>query len=141
MDEVRKTLALAFSKLTEIATTHNEALKSGEMEQEQLELLILEITETESTLHEAALRAAGYMTEVLYAIGKETAPGEYAGFTHGPVPQRELMVEVGTSGFADDGDALVRIETKGGVINHVSEMIWLDGEWHDTDDELKEATA
>jgi hypothetical protein len=51
------------------------------------------------------------------------------------------MVEVGTNGFTEDGDALVRIETKDGVFNHVSEMIWLDGEWHETEDDLKETSA
>lgn len=136
MKDVRATLANAFQHLHEIATGFD--LKADTLPQEQIEDLVLSIKNVQDELHEAALRAAGYVTLELYAIGKETAPGEYAGFTNGPVPQRELMAALDN---LENGDALVRIVHKNGVINHVTEAIWLDGEWNETGDELKEITA
>lgn len=136
MNDVRKILALGFEKLNAIASEYN--LKGESLPQEKIEDLCLAITDVESTLHEAALRTAGYVTVNLYAIGKESAPGEYLSFTHGPVPQRELMEEI--TGL-EDGDCLVRMSTTQGVTNNVTLSVWMDDKWEETGDEEKEATA
>lgn len=142
MKDVRAQLAVAFQHLHEIATGFD--LKSESLPQDQIEDLVLAIKSVEDDLHEAALRAAGYVTVELYAIGKESAPGEYEGFTNGPVPQRELMEQA--TDQLEDGDCLVRIVQQNNVINHVTEAIWLDGVWNETGDtlpgeKLKELTA
>ena len=136
MKDVRKVLGLAFKKLVAISDEYD--LKADSLPQENIENLCLAIKEIEDTIHEAALRAAGHVAVTVYAIGKESAPGEYEGFTHGPVPQRELME--GVSGL-EDGDCLVRIVQQHGVANHVTEQIWLDGVWNETGDELKAISA
>ena len=136
MKDVRIILGQAFAALTAIATDYD--LKSDKLDEDDLNALCSDIAEVEKLTGEALRRAIGHKVVTLYAIGKETSPGEYAGFTHGPVEDREVM-----EGVADveDGDCLVRIVTSGGIVNYVTEHIYLDGAWNETGDELKAGTA
>lgn len=137
MKDVRTILAHAFSALMAISKDHD--LKADKLGEDELNALVSDLAKLEELVSEAKRRAAGHVVTTLYAIGKETAPGEYAGFTHGPVEDRAEMegVEV-----VEDGDCLVRIQTGGGVVNYLTEHIFLDGVWNATEDETpKEATA
>lgn len=148
MKDVKATLALAWiaaqaviEGLKEIAAT-NDFTSEAKLDNEVIEASICQIADLEEQLSEAKLRLAGWLVTTAYAIGKETAPGEYSGFTHGPIEDRnELTKTVDYIGTLEDGDAFVRIVTGGGVVNYVTEAIWLDGKWNETGDELKEASA
>jgi hypothetical protein len=121
--------------LTDIANDHD--LKSDKLDDDQLNALISDIAKLEELTGEAMRRAIGHRVVTLYAIGKETSPGEYEGFTHGPVEEKNELKEV----VAEDGDCLVKIVTSGSVVNYVTEHIFLDGEWNETGDELKSGVA
>jgi hypothetical protein len=136
MKDVRTILAHAFNALMDISKDHD--LKADKLGEDELNALLSDLAKLSELTEEAKRRAAGYIEITLYAIGKETAPGEYSGFTNGPVPERKQMFDC----FGlEDGDALVRMVTVGGVTNCVTEAIWLDDKWNETGDELKEATV
>jgi hypothetical protein len=145
MKDVKATLALAWEasqkaieSLREIAATHDFTLETV-LANETIEDLVNSLADLEDQVREAKLRVAGHLVLTSYAIGKETAPGEYAGFTHGPVQDRDDLTNLGG---LEDGDALVRIQSGGGVVNYLTEYIWLDEKWNATeDDEPKEASA
>lgn len=137
MKDVRTILAHTFTTLMDISKEHD--LKADKLPDEELGTLINTLGHLEELVQEAGRRVAGYITITLYAIGKESAPGEYAGFTHGPTPDRNEMFSFGSS--LEDGDCLVKMITVGGITNYVTEAIWLDDEWNETGDELKEGTA
>lgn len=145
MKDVKATLAIVWvgaqsvtEGLREIAATHDFTLDAV-IENDVLEETVAQLADLEEQIAEAKRRVAGHITTTVYAIGKETAPGEYAGFTHGPVEDRDDLM---TTGNLEDGDALVRIQTGGGVVNYLTEYIWLEDEWNATGDETaKEASA
>jgi hypothetical protein len=144
MNDVKATLALAWEagqkgieSLREIAATHDFKLDVV-LDNDTVEDLVVKLGDLEDQIREAKLRVAGHLVLTSYAIGKETAPGEYAGFTHGPVEGRDDLMSYGD---LEDGDALVRIQTGGGVVNYLTEYIWLDDQWNATEDEPKEAVA
>ena len=136
MKDVRIILSKAFGALTAIATDHD--LKSTKLDEDALNALCIDLANLEELVGEATRRAAGHRVVTLYAIGKETAPGEYAGFTHGPTIDRDELKNVGN---LEDGDCLVRMVSVGGMHDNITEAIWLDNEWNETGDELKAGTA
>jgi hypothetical protein len=131
MKDVQIILAHVFDALMDISKDFD--LKSDTLGNDELCVLRSDIAKLEELVAEAGNRAAGHQVTTLYAIGKETAPGEYAGFTHGPHPDRNEMAKLGSS--LDDGDALVRIMTSVHVVNYVSEQIWFENQWNETGDE------
>ena len=141
MKDVRIILGQAFEALTAIAKDHN--LKSDKLDDDALNALLSDLAKLNELTEEAKRRAAGHIEVTLYMIGKETAPGEYAGFTHGPNPSKEDLLSGGVEHTVqlEDGDALVKSVQVGGVLNHVTLAIWLDNQWNETGDELKEVTA
>lgn len=136
MKDVRVILGQAFGALTDIAKNHD--LKSDKLDENALDTLCSDIVALEELVGEALRRAIGHQVVTLYAIGKETAPGEYEGFTVGPCATREEVL--GFDVF-EAGDCLVQIVTSGGIVNYVTEAIWLDGLWEPTGEELKAGTA
>lgn len=124
MDDVRKKLADAWRKLHMIGETYK--LKDG-LNPSGLDSLLIELDEFERMIHEAKKLAAGYQTKVMYAIAKETTPGEYTTFTHGPHSDVNAML----ASSPDDGAILVRIEMKGGEPHYEELKGYLDGEWVD----------
>jgi hypothetical protein len=136
MKDVRIILGQAFEALTSIAKDHD--LKSEQLNDDDLNALCSDIAKLSELVEESLVRAVGHRVVTLYAIGKETSPGEYAGFTHGPTEVREEME--GVAGI-EDGDCLVKIVTSGGIVNYVTEHIFLDGAWNETGDELKAGAA
>jgi hypothetical protein len=139
MKDVRTILAHAFNALMDISKDHD--LKADKLDENELNALLSDLAKLSELTEEAKRRAAGYIEITLYAIGKETAPGEYSGFTHGPNPSQEALLEYVATDGLEDGDALVKSVQVGGVINHVTLAIWLDDKWNETGDEPKEATA
>ncbi len=147
MKNAKRELKKAFDQLVKISKDHN--LKAVDPESEAAQALLDDLLDLESTIQAAQKEAARHITTTLYAIGVETAPGEYAGFHYGPVADRQKMLDAPL--FPDifaiaHENVLVRIEQKGTVVTHVTEAIFLDGEWNDTGDEPqvskpKEATA
>jgi hypothetical protein len=136
MKDVRIILAQTFGALMDISKDHD--LKADKLGEDELNALLSDLAKLNELTEEAKRRAAGHIEVTLYAIGKETAPGEYSGFTNGPVPEYEQMEQC----FGlEDGDALVKIVQVGGVVNYVTLAIWLDDKWNETGDEPKEATA
>ncbi len=136
MRDVRIILGQSFEALTAIAKDYD--LKSIKLDEDALDALCSDLAKLGELVGEATRRAAGHRVVTLYAIGKETAPGEYAGFTMGPLETREEMLSFGN---LEEGDCLVKIVTSGGIVNYVTEAIWLDGGWNETGDELKAGTA
>jgi hypothetical protein len=136
MKDVRIILGQAFDALTAIAKDHD--LKSEKLDDEALDALVSDLAKLEELATEALGRAVGHKVITLYAIGKETAPGEYAGFTSGPVENRD---DLSAFGNLEAGDCIVRIVSSGGIVNYVTEAIWLDEEWNETGDELKANTV
>lgn len=136
MKDVRIILGQAFEALTSIAKDHD--LKSDQLGDDDLNALCSDIAKLSELVEESLVRAVGHRVVTLYAIGKETAPGEYDGFTSGPVENRDDLTAFGN---LEAGDCIVRIVTSGGIVNYVTEAIWLDDEWNETGDELKAGTA
>ena len=136
MKDVRTILAHAFSTLMSVSKDHD--LKADKLDENALEALCSDLAELSELTREALRRALGHRVITLYAIGKETAPGEYEGFTIGPCETRDEVL--GFDVF-EAGDCLVQIVTSGGIVNYVTEAIWLDGLWEPTGEELKAGTA
>jgi len=136
MKDVRIILGKTFEALMAISKDHN--LKATTLPNDELNALRSDLAKLNELVVEASVRAEGHQVITLYAIGKESAPGEYDGFTHGPTPDRDELKNVGS---LEDGDCLVRMVSVGGIQNNVTEAIWLDDEWNETGDELKAGTA
>lgn len=124
MNDVRTVLAQAWNKLHAVGKTFNlkETLNGA-----GLDALITELDDIEKLVQEAKSRACGYMTDVVYAIAKETAPGEYSALTHGPHPSMDAMLECSP----EDGEILVRITMQEGAPQYEELKGYLDGEWID----------
>jgi hypothetical protein len=139
MQDVRTILAKSFEALMAISKDHD--LKVDNHDDAALNALLDDLSKLNELTGEAMRRAAGHIEVTLYAIGKELAPGEYSGFTHGPSQTAVFRDQPGEELGLEDGDCLVKIIQTGGVVNHVTEAIWMDDQWNETGDELKEMTA
>lgn len=139
MKDVRTILAHSFDALVGISKDHD--LKADKLSENELNALISDLHKLNELVGEAIRRSTGHIEVTLYMIGKETAPGEYAGFTHGPKLSKDELLGYVSENTLEDGDALVKSVQVGGVLNHVTLAIWLDDKWNETGDELKEFEA
>lgn len=124
MNDVRTVLAQAWNELHTLGKAYN--LKAG-LNTTSLDEFIAKLDSIEKLVHEAKNRACGYLTDEVYAIAKETAPGEYTAFTHGPHPSLDAMLAC----TPDDGEILVKITMKEGQPHYEELKGYLDGQWHD----------
>lgn len=139
MKDVRTILAHSFDALVDISKDHD--LKAEKLSEDKLNALISDLSKLNELTGEAMRRAAGHVEVILYMIGKETAPGEYDGFIHGPNLSKDDLLDYVSENALEDGDALVKSVQAGGVLNFVTLAIWLDDKWNETGDELKEFEA